>query len=257
MIEEAINLIEEQTIGRNPVVMSSFGKDSMVLLDLISRAGLKFPIVFFKEPFFPKKYEFANKVILDNEYVVYDYPPITTSFSRRGDIFEIVNQYQMKNNTIYLPTGIKPTVEGKFLCGLEDIYHKPVGTFKFPWDTLLIGHKSSDVDPILGHLPLKEDTFEKDGINFVYPLRHFTDKDIWKYTIENNLPINDRRYNRDNNWKEFEDVTYNPDYFETCIECMKSENPRLVQCPKKKTSVPNIAVRVKTVTVDLSHYVGV
>jgi len=49
----------------NPVILCSFGKDSMVMLYLIRKIKKDIPVLFFKEPFFPKKYSFANEVIMD------------------------------------------------------------------------------------------------------------------------------------------------------------------------------------------------
>lgn len=259
-VQAAILLIAQ--FDDKPIVLSSFGKDSIVLLDLIKKSGKRYPILFFKEPFFPKKYEFANDVIHKEDYTVYDYPPLDNAITQRGYSFEIINYHQVSSNpvrTLYLPTGIvSPDLTKPYLCGLEDIFNKPkCSGFDFPWKTLFIGHKSSDVDPILGGVQLKVDSFVDGEITYVFPLRYFTDEDIWNYTIREDLRINEKRYNRNDNWKEFKDYTYNPDYFPACITCMNRDSGNTVFCPKLGKLIPNVAATLPFIEVDVSHYLTV
>lgn len=76
-----------------PVVMSSFGKDSMVMLEILKCMGHKLPVICHRKQFFPEKYEFANRVIQENGYVVYDYPPLSTAVIQGNGEMEIVNYY--------------------------------------------------------------------------------------------------------------------------------------------------------------------
>lgn len=259
-VASALKLIKDVASNyTKPVVYSSFGKDSMVMLDLIAHAGFKLPIIFHREPFMPKKYEFANSVIADCEYAVYDYPPIATSLVKKDDNFEIVSYQQTGTKVIYMPTGIKAPIAGEpFLCGLEDIYNKPKGSFGYPWDMGLIGHKSCDVDPILGALPLNTRLqINRGSSDFAFPLADFTDSDVWNYTIRYNLPINEKRYNRADNWREFSDITYNPDYFPACIACMDSDAPAMVYCPKAKREIANVSANIAYINShELPNYIA-
>jgi hypothetical protein len=236
----------------------------MVMLDLIKKAGFKLPIIFFREPFFPKKYEFANKIILDNEYSVYDYPPIATGVRKKNDNFEIINFHQIFSDplkTIYLPTGVVNPNGSGYLCGLNDIVNKPkVSNYDFIWNTIFIGHKSSDIDPVLGgtvELKVNKFTDEKSGKTFIFPLQEFTDEDIWNYTLENKLPINDKRYDINGNFKELKNLDYNPDYFPTCVKCIDRDNASEITCPKTGELIPNISDTLLFVEIDLSHYTKV
>jgi len=238
--------------------MSSFGKDSMVLLDLIKSAGFKLPVLFFREPFFPRKYEFANKIILDNDYVVYDYPPLKTALMKGNGQVEVINLYQVgtEREYIYLPTGISQPIKGEsFLCGLNDLLAKPTGTFRFPWDTILIGHKSSDHDPMFGEVKLKTDTVRTGPIKLVLPLKDFTDEDIWEYHRLFSLPVHESRYDSTNGWKEHKNLTANPDYFPACVRCIDRDEERTVFCPKVGKRIRNISGAVEYLTVDLPKYI--
>lgn len=256
MIEEARKLISEQIQShKNPIVMSSFGKDSMVLLDLIKRCGYKLPILFHKEPFEPKKYMFSNRIILEEDYTVYDYPPMRTGIVKNGEAMEIANFYQLGNSYSYLPTGIRENEKG--LCGLLDLYSKPLSLFNYPWDLVFLGHKSTDIDPIFGPVPVNQNVIHSDICDFILPLAAFTDTDIWSYIEAFDVPYNDKRYDKNNGYKEFQDITYNPDYFHACINCIDRDKPDVVYCPKVNKSIPNISKYLDYPEITLPSYVGV
>lgn len=232
---------------RAPVVMSSFGKDSMVMLELIKRLGLKLPIVFHREPFFPDKYEFSNKIIADNNYVVYDYPPILTAVQERNGFVEIMNFHQVRSQVVCLPTGIYAPAEGEpYLCGLVDLYEKPLGTFGFPWDVAFVAHKSSDVDPILGSIPLVVDVkHNPESCDYAFPLRWFTDQDVWACHELFGIPVNVKRYDPQQGYTERHDKTWNNDWFPACTLCLRKSSPSSVYCPKLGTEIENLSLRVR------------
>jgi phosphoadenosine phosphosulfate reductase family protein len=242
-IKDAQALIEKRLPNSNPVICCSFGKDSMVMLDLLMRMGRKLPVIYWKrEHHFPKKNRFANEMIEKYDLEVYDYPPEYTKMIRKGERIEVVNFFSVGKYTIEVPSGIVPYKEGeKYLCGFLDMYMKPVGRFNFPWDTMLIGHKDSDVDPLRGAVPLSVDEYKHDenSPTFVFPIRHFTDEDIWGYTARFGVPQDENRYFGDE-----EDVDYNNDYYPACTACMNPDNPETVFCPKVETMVPNVSSRI-------------
>jgi 3'-phosphoadenosine 5'-phosphosulfate sulfotransferase (PAPS reductase)/FAD synthetase len=67
----------------------------------------------------------------------------------------------------------------------------------------------------------------------VFPIRLFTDEDVWRYTEENHLPIHHGRYeNVGGTWRERDDKTDNPDYVCACTACMVQGGAAEVPCPK-------------------------
>jgi hypothetical protein len=234
----------------NPIAMSSFGKDSMVLLDLLKRLEVKLPILFHREPSSPKKYAFANRIIEEEGYVCHDYPPSLTQIVKSGDDMQIVSHYQVGPKAFtWFPNRIAPFVDGEpFLCGYRDMYMRPLGTFSYPWDVAFVGHKSSDTDLILGAVPLAVDIRPTEGgCDFAYPLRYFTDADIWKYIERFSVPYNDRRYDPANGYKEYADITYNDDQFRACVRCMDRDQPAAVFCPLMGLEVGNISGSLRSV----------
>lgn len=244
---------------KKPIVMSSFGKDSMVLLHLVEQCGPQLPVLFHREPFFPKKYQFADLIIQQRDYNVYDYPPTGVSISKKGKVMEIINWYSVGRKFTYLPTGIKEPKPGEpFLCGYEDLYKKPtVPSHSFPWDLVFVGHKSSDVDVLLGEVPLLVDLKKNEnGPDYVYPLRHFTDQDIWDYHTLHNIPINVKRYDPANNFKECEDITFNNDYHPACVRCIDRDNPVMVRCPLIDKEINNISSELSYTEVTRPSYLA-
>lgn len=241
---------------KNPAIMCSFGKDSMVMLHLIRSMGYELPVIFHREPFFPEKYEFANKIIQEWGLTVYDYPPIDTAVFKKNGFVEIINYYQARKKTIMLPTGIiEPDYTKKYLCGLTDLLQKPLGNYTYKWDVVFIGHKSSDVDPLQGSVKLHLDLKINAGsVDLAFPLRNWTDDDIWDYMEKNNVPYQENRYKER---KELTDKTYNPDYFPTCTRCLDKDNPSQVECPKLNMVINNISSVVKQVdNIELDYYGG-
>ena len=232
---------------KNPIISCSFGKDSMIVLSLLREMGKNLPVLFLKEPFHPSKLEFANSIIRNWQLTSYDYTPSSTSVSNKDGVIEIMNYYQAGKGFIWLPTGIKDPVKDKpFLCGLRDIYNKPLGNYQFPWDLLFVGSKSSDIDPIMGPMPMEVDLVRSIlGPSVCCPIREFTDQDAWNFIELNSIPYNTKRYDKDNDYREFEDIDYNNDYYHACINCMDSTKSKLVNCPLTKTLITNIGAGLR------------
>jgi hypothetical protein len=225
----------------HPVVFSSFGKDSLVMMSIIDSVRPGLPVVCYREPFCHDKYQFTNEVIRERGLAVYDYPPCSTSVfvSADGNV-EIMNAYQIGPGMVLeSPTGVLPPVDGEpFLCGHRDLYSKPLGAFVFPWNLALIGHKSSDTNRYIGDVPLLLDVVENaGGPAFAFPIRHFTDEDIWRYTEAHGLPIHHERYDAANGYREHADKRLNPDCFHACTRCLDPRGPDVVFCPKLKCEI--------------------
>lgn len=239
---------------RNPAIMCSFGKDSMVVLDMVLRHK-HLPVIFHREPFQHHKYEFANKVIRDFDLTVHDYLPSCAEVQQKDGEFEIVKHYAIGNRTCMVPVGIRPP-DGRLICGLDSIYLSPKGAIDYPWDVVFHGHKSTDTDPIYGHIPLGADTVRNLGHASVsFPVRHFTDEDIWEYHERYSLPVHHERYERiEGRFREKEDKTHNPDYINACVACMSGE--KFVHCPKLGHQVASISNQVKWSTRADLHYLS-
>ena len=242
--------------------MCSFGKDSMVLLHLL-RVTMKrrLPVIFYTDPWWPGKYAFAHKMARTYGLEVYDYPPSAVTLWQGKEIMAFTNHYQIgaaPGARLQLPKNILPPEPGKkFLCGLRDVLGRPTGTFAYPWDAVLIGHKSSDADQIAGKIPLHCDIKQNAGAgpDGVFPLRAWTDADVWDYTERFQVPQQTDRYDVANRC-ERPDKRPNSDYAHVCIACCdRRETRAAVPCPKLGgLEVTNVAAQVPYDTPRFNYY---
>jgi len=224
---------------RNPVFMCSFGKDSMVLLDIMERNGIRLPILFHRDPWWPNKYAFADAIIRDFELEVWDYPPERMTLWEGESIMAFTTHYRIgahPSAVMQVPKNIVPPEEGKrFLCGLKDVLGRHTGGWhNYPWDCAIVGHKDSDKDQIAGSVKLNCDIKQSAGISpdLAFPLRGWTDDDIWDYTEMFGVPQQEDRYDVKNRC-ELPDKMNNSDYAHVCIACCDSRSTaKSVLCPK-------------------------
>lgn len=246
-IESAVTLIDKvMRQYKSPALMCSFGKDSMVLLDILLRRGIKIPVVFHRDPWWPQKYRFADGIIADWNLEVHDYPPFKVTLWEGKEITAFTNHYQIGHSALLqLPKNILAPEAGKpYLCGLKQVLGRPTGTYSYPFDVVLIGHKSTDEDQIAGKVPLHVDVKLNAGAapDAAFPLRDWTDDDVWNYTEAFKVPQQPDRYK---DRRELADKFPNSDYAHVCIACMDRKNTGpSVYCPKIDAEVNNIGKQV-------------
>jgi hypothetical protein len=229
----------------------SGGKDSMVLLHIMrNMMGLKFPIIFFREPWQPWKYKFQDKIIQDWGLEVYTWHPMLSAMQQSEGEFEVQNVYKFNTTTMSCPSGITEPVQGKpWVCGIDMLKRPKQESLIAPWDTVWIGHKAVDSDPIYGGDAGTriECRINPDQSTMFFPLRDWTHLDIWEFIENANIPIDLDRYEKVNGvWGEKIDKLLNVDYVHACVKCLdKRENaPKFVHCPKLDMTVENCANRV-------------
>jgi len=230
----------------NPVLNCSFGKDSMVLLHLLYSNNIRMPIVYYRDPYFPRKNAFANLVIHNWCLEVHDYPPIRVSLRHGKEMVALVSEYASGPlSTIAL---LKNTIEYKdgedhrdYLCAVNFLM-RPCGTFNYPWDAALVAHKDVDEDQIYGLIPLHSPLVMRDeGPDFLFPLKEWTHDDIWDYTEKFAVPFQADRYDIANRC-EWPEKTYNSDWYPTCIRCVDKRTPGAkVFCPKMNRELTNVS----------------
>ena len=239
---------------RNPVVMWSGGKDSTAMLHLIRyEVGAKLPVIQWREPRFRSRYAFSDRLVEAWDLEMYDYAPSGYMLTDGFDIesgaprFDFVKLYQFgsKNGALCLGTE-EPKAEelasGRYLCGL-DALRRPTGTFEFPWDSAFHGQKSADVDLIKGQVPLAQDALVQAGVpTQYYPMRHWSDSDVWAYLEAANVPNDDTRYQKINGeWQHKADKANNSDYYPVCWNCVNRHLGDTVWCPKNSCETNNIS----------------
>lgn len=250
---------------QQPVVMWSSGKDSMVLLYLLRARKLDLPVIFHRDNFFPEKNAFADSVIQDWGLKVHDWPPSRAGLQEANGLIELVSHYQFgPSSYVSIPKNrIEPFPQEsagrlkktrKYICALRDHLHRQTGAVSYPWGAVFHGHKSSDVDPAYGPVPINCDIRQAPGVPaLAFPLRKWTDELIWEYTEKAAIPVDQLRYSYRT---ERTDKTSNPDYIPACVRCLDRRGPATVWCPKLNAEVANVSTQAQYFPLAKLEYIG-
>jgi hypothetical protein len=252
LINKTINRIKEWN-KRWPrsVVLWSGGKDSTALLHLIRYgAEIDIPVVQYRQPKFRERYAYSDRLIKEWNLEVYEYPPMKVSLADGPDVntgevrFDMLHYFQWGKNCVVLSLGTEKPKDGeKFLCGVDDFLQRPTGTFNWPWGAVFIGTKYEDTDLIKGHVPLAQDIRIVDGAPVsLYPMRDWTDDEIFQYLEESGVEPDPTRYIKENGkWKNNPDKSLNADFYPACFNCVNRHLGRHVHCPKLNATITNIS----------------
>jgi hypothetical protein len=256
LISETCRKVERWlAASANPVVLWSGGKDSTAMLHLIRfKVGAQTPVVQWREPRFRHRYAHSDMLAQAWDLEMYDWAPIGYALTDGYDIetgvprFDFVKMYEMApRKVMFLCLGTEePQPEelasGRYLCGL-DALKRPTGTFNFPWDAAFHGQKSADVDLIKGQVPLAQDALVQAGVpTQYYPMRHWSDADVWNYLEDEGVPNDETRYEKaDGVWRHRKDKSANSDYYPMCWNCINRHLGETVYCPKNSCETNNIS----------------
>lgn len=257
-LEDSLTLIEQAIVAsKRPVVLMSFGKDSMVMAHLIRRVGARgafprthgFPIdvIYHRDPWFAAKHEFAERITRSWSMEVHDFPPFAAGVKVKPEMLELVARYNFGSGAMDLPRNVcKPEEYPRrdYICGLNDWLLRPKTLIEdYIWDTAFMGHRDCDVDPFEGAVPLKSDEVNAGGVRLLFPIRHWTDAELWDYIRAEHIPVQETRYRSDGT--EYEDKWHNNDYVHACTACVDPRETREnVYCPKLQKDVKNRGAQV-------------
>ena len=259
-VESAKDLIGRLSMEfTRPAVLLSFGKDSMVLAHLIREvygaSHFPLPVIYHRDPWFAHKHQFANEIIQSWGLTVHDWPPTAAGVKVKSDMIELVARYNFGKSALDIPKNVcKPEDYPRrpYLCGLYDWVLRPKANVeKYPFDLVFHGHKSSDVDPFEGSVKLKVSCDFIGNVMLAFPLRHWTDDDVWDYIEEHHIPTQRPRYA---DREELDDKWHNNDYVHACTNCIDPRNnAETVFCPKLKKQVPNRGKQVLQINVKADY----
>lgn len=245
---EAAELTLEQY--KRPAIAASFGKDSLVLIHLLSH--LRLPVICHRPAFQSQRWTFADYIIKKLGLTVYDWPATWTAMQEKDGNLELVSAYNMGDNDEVFAIGQKiiNTQEQepkRLLCGLHDCIRRPRARIEHVWDCLIVGQKTGDTNHLGGTVRIETDIKQGSNCDLYLPLRDWSDCDVLNYLKEFDIVPDMQRYrfNEDGDLREIEDKTYNPDYVEGCFACINRAGEKVVKCPRLfGNEVDNIASRI-------------
>jgi 3'-phosphoadenosine 5'-phosphosulfate sulfotransferase (PAPS reductase)/FAD synthetase len=235
LVKETAELIQRELEKcSRPAIAWSGGKDSMVMLFLVRQFSPDIPVLYFKG--FPSatKHEFVKRIARELKLnLVLPEPKFKDLIAKDGKV-ELIQMYEIAaGRLMYFPVEAEPQHIPTPMshCVVEEFLkytNPPVMGF----DGIFVGHRGDDVDPTLGEVKLMEEVVEMDNLRVVYPLKHWTERDIWEFSAKMLIPQNVERYSGD--------MKSNNDYFEACFECLKPAPTTGVFCPKKGRVIPRV-----------------
>jgi 3'-phosphoadenosine 5'-phosphosulfate sulfotransferase (PAPS reductase)/FAD synthetase len=235
-----------------PYVISSFGKDSLVLLDMLSQHGV------------------TNVLHLEDVDEVVDWPFIERTCERyrlqmtrlgRGRVlFGVINDTPVFTAMTFLsdrwlavfPTQMKPYEgQGSFVCVDQELSAMRTTALDVQFDCLFSGAKRADLTSknCLSFMnllpePLVEKRAREEFATYVHrerqpnlwscdPLLHWTDTDVWDYIVKYDVPWSRLVYN--------EDHTKRPTNAHWCYRCHDPRENSIVVCPRLGKSILNFS----------------
>lgn len=241
LIQQTSDLIREQlATAKRPCVLSSFGKDSMVLLWLIRQQKPDIDVVYFDAFPSPTKHEFAHKIIREWGLIVHSPLARGRDAVTKGDHLELAELHELAPDQFtYFPieaeAGYVP--DENCLCGLEKLTAEVAPECEFDFDAAFVGIRGDDVDPTWGECPPPSYVIPRgDSFRLVYPLKDWTERDIWWATNLLGVPQNEARYFNN-------DMAANNDYYPLCTKCLGSDSE--VICPQTNLPLPGMRATLR------------
>jgi 3'-phosphoadenosine 5'-phosphosulfate sulfotransferase (PAPS reductase)/FAD synthetase len=178
-MQDTLAIIEEAlATAKSPVVLSSFGKDSLLLLYFVRLVDPNVPVLYFRDKLNP----FAERVIKEWDLQVFGYAPADRYLIPDKDDLILVDEFCVGANR--LPV-LRDVVQGE-KCELENLPTKRTPSFSYPWDVTFLGFKASDAQehfvtqntvlPIefnLGHTKVISPLFDWDDEDVLLALEEF------------------------------------------------------------------------------------
>lgn len=239
-ISRSLDLIAaELARATKPIVCSSFGKDSLVLLDLVCTIR-RVPVLFFVQypKQFPEKYRFAWEFIKATGLQVWTLPPRAITHIHDGNYFDLYTQYGgTTTGPLLMSMGCRPWVgtDTNFVCAVDALMQPLSEAVAYPWDCTFIGHKQADPMPLAKPVEYLSTTINSGSTRLCLPLADWTDEDVWTYIKTRDIPYDTARYDEGR-----EDV--NPDRYPVCFACLDTRRRgEQVFCPVLESMIDNRA----------------
>lgn len=219
-------------------VLSSFGKDSMVLLWMLKNWWKVPTVVQFRVPWQIRRYAFANFIseMWDLEFVPHCMPSkiglLQTSFDTQHK--HVIYSYSIDGALIDVP--FEPRISGEFVCAadqMSNIVNQSNNMLPGSVDCLLSAAKQGDRDNYLfygvGPSALYHHT---SGKAFAFPIYDWTDDEISEFTHAHSIPYDAMRYalEADSDKIKLREDAADSNKFSYCSACLNAKEP--VACPK-------------------------
>lgn len=213
MIEQAAqNVRDALATAQCPAVLSSFGKDSVLLLNLVREVRSDFTVLWFRTG---QSEHFARRIIREWRLTVYSWAPSDVYLLANNGDRTLVHEYSFGEHR--LPVLIDLAAGNS--CALTKFTDRTPQLF-LPFDVILTGYKDCDEHWVKGNSPLFQEGTTVGHARMFAPLRHLSDEQVRAAIFDRKIP--------------FEPT---PDELPLCTSCMTA-GPGQVFCPEVDHMIP-------------------
>ncbi len=210
------NIKEVLDQAKSAAVLSSFGKDSLLLLSLVREFDTHIPVLWFRRAVNAAQVKFARTVIRAWDLEVYSYEPADVYLLAQNGDRSLIQEYSF--GTDRLPVVVDLAEDGP--CSLEPPEYGRTPLLNLPFDALLVGYKDSDTHWLKGDAKLFGDDYRLGGAKVTAPIRHLSDDTV--RAAMHQLPFK---------YGELDDR------IALCTACMTSDTDE-VWCPRAQDYIP-------------------
>ena len=180
MDQAVAKITETLAHSQSPAVLCSFGKDSLLLLDLVNEQWPNVPVIWFRTGL---NEAFAKRTIIDRNLMVFSWAPAEVYLLRDRSNVTMIHEYGFGEHRLPVLIDMAP---GRPCAATRFLYRTP--SLYLPFDVLFVGWKDSDEHWVKGNAPLAADGFSIGRAKGVAPLRHMTDDAVRAAIIERKIP---------------------------------------------------------------------
>lgn len=197
--------------AQSPAVLSSFGKDSMLLLALAREVRTDFTVLWFRTGF---DETFAKRIIREWNLTAFSWAPAMDQYLlTNGSDRTLVQEYSFGSDRLPVLTDLAPGTA----CSRKIAPRTP--QLFLPFDVILWGAKDCDTHWVKGNGHFKEDGFMLGNAHVHAPIRHMSDEQVRANLVELRIP-----YTTD-------------DELPMCTACMTASTSE-VYCPELRRNIP-------------------
>jgi hypothetical protein len=210
--------------ARNPVLLLSGGRDSVLLLEKIRAIRGEIDCVCFATDFTREQWGIIESLIREWNLEVYTIPPMATYFIPNGDGLARVDEYGLGPLTFPV---MRDLVHSDGRCAL-DASLKRLEAAPLNYDVVFLGTRKADHSAATG-LTMSEPVVRFGEVTFVAPLWDYSDAEV----LEEAAGLPDAREFYEEGREEFD--TGNAVF---CSRCLQAEAP--VFCPKAGKEIESV-----------------
>lgn len=199
--------------SQSPAVLSSFGKDSMLLLALVREIAPRTPVIWFRDG---TDESFARQVIREWGLTAFSPAPADAYLlaNPTTDETTLIAEYDFGGDRLPMLTDLTPGTT----CALTHFPHRT--SLFYPFDLLLVGWKDTDMHWVKGNAQLAANGFTTGRAIVIAPIRHLTDEQVRAAIHTMNIP-----------YRQVEDA------LPLCTACMTAKSTE-VYCPEVGHNIP-------------------